>query len=322
MSDDTLRSDYSWIHEGGERLHSLGVVDTQVHLHQLVQASAQDQYELIVDAAVVAMDALGVDVVVIDEWIDFAGEGLHGLPGHRAANGAWRSENPLGEVAVARQPTRFAYMTRVDPLDPELPDVVARIGSTSGAAAIRIPASYDPAFAAGEYAALFDAAQTEGVPLMPGMNGQIAQLHPYLERFHEVPVVLDHAGIDHPKRGDSDWELDAALAPVLELAAYPNVLIKWEHPERISTQHYPFPDVIPALRSVVDAFGANRVMWASDTTAARNTAAPFRGTCTWAQSLHYVADSKHLSAGEKQWILGRTARETFALKAVAGPEPN
>ena len=54
------------------------------------------------------------------------------------------------------------------------------------------------------------------------------------------------------------------------------------------------------LRRVIDAFGAERVLWASDFTESRPH--------TWAQSLHYLLYSEQLSESEKAWVLGRSAR--------------
>lgn len=294
---------------------SFGAVDTQVHLHGLVPPDKRADHGLVVEAAVAAMNAVGVDIVLIDEAFGVAPDGLNTLPGHRADNGAWRSDHPLSEVAVAMYPDRFGYMTRVDPADPDLDDVVARLRATPGAAAIRI-SGHDPAFAAGGYAPLFAAAEAHGMPVLVFLmfsDDPLGELRPYLERFHEIPIGLDHAGLDHPKRDETGWSLEAALEPILGLAIYPNLLIKWEHAERISAEPYPFADVVRSLRSVIEAFGATRVTWASDVTMASDPATPYRQSCTWAEALQYLASSELLTAAEKERILGGTAREIFRL---------
>lgn len=70
------------------------------------------------------------------------------------------------------------------------------------------------------------------------------------------------------------------------LARYPNLAIKWCHATaRLSAEPYPHRDT---------------VLWASDFTESRPH--------TWAQSLHYLLYSEQLSASEKAWVLGRSAR--------------
>lgn len=87
----------------------------------------------------------------------------------------------------------------------------------------------------------------------------------YAERFPDVQFVIDHCGavFDAP-RGQAT--IDDAVA----MARYPNVACKWAHAASLlSTVPYPFPDLEPKLRRAVDAFGPQRVMWASDYTMAR-----------------------------------------------------
>jgi predicted TIM-barrel fold metal-dependent hydrolase len=60
---------------------------------------------------------------------------------------------------------------------------------------------------------------------------------------------------------------------------------------------------MPLLRQAIDAFGVERVMWASDYTVARD-----RNANSWAQCLCYLLDSDQLSRTEKQRLLGGSAR--------------
>ena len=55
----------------------------------------------------------------------------------------------------------------------------------------------------------------------------------------------------------------------------------------LSEEDYPFLDVLPLLRQAIDAFGVERIMWASDCTVSLNE----RGI-TWAQCLGYLLDSE------------------------------
>ena len=64
---------------------------------------------------------------------------------------------------------------------------------------------------------------------------------------------------------------------------------------------YPYPDLMPTLLKVLEAFGPERVMWASDHTQSKNHH-------SWAESLYYLRDSSELSASDKEWLLGRSVR--------------
>lgn len=56
-----------------------------------------------------------------------------------------------------------------------------------------------------------------------------------------------------------------------ELAKYPNVALKWAHAPRLGgvDERFPFPTAMEYLLRAVDAFGRERILWASDYTRAR-----------------------------------------------------
>jgi len=86
------------------------------------------------------------------------------------------------------------------------------------------------------------------------------------------------------------------------MARHPNLALKWCHaPSQLSGEGYPFADVLPHLRAAIDAFSVQRIMWASDHTQSKTHH-------SWAEALYYLRDSTALSAEEKEWILGRSAR--------------
>ena len=88
----------------------------------------------------------------------------------------------------------------------------------------------------------------------------------------------------------------AELDRVIDLAQYPNLALKWCHaPTLLSETAYPYRDVLPLLRRAIEAFGVERIMWASDVTQARVEA-----NHTWAQLLYYLLDSDLLSETKKR----------------------
>ncbi len=96
---------------------------------------------------------------------------------------------------------------------------------------------------------------------------------------------------------------------VLAVSRFENVSMKWAYaPMRFSTQPYPFVDARPSLETALEAFGPRRLMWASDFTEQASHH-------TWAEDLFSMRDWMGLSAGDREWILGRTARETLSWPA-------
>jgi predicted TIM-barrel fold metal-dependent hydrolase len=281
----------------------MDIVDSQVHLNRFGRHWRDTAADVIVDYAVAAMDALGIDGIVIDEWAGFDAYHRH-LPGTPLPNGAMRGLYPFSQRAVALHPHRFAYVARIDPDDPDLEVLVGQIHTQPGVVALSIdlPEARDATpFQRGVYDRLLLSAEARGVPIVAWFPGRAALLERALDSFPSLRVVLSHCGLS---RADTDHL--ATFDRVLRLARYPNLAIKWSHvPTYLSHEAYPFRDALPHLRRAIDAFGPQRIMWASDYTESQVHHA-------WAQALYYILDSPVLTDVEKEWILGRSARTVLA----------
>jgi predicted TIM-barrel fold metal-dependent hydrolase len=281
----------------------MDIVDAQVHLNRLGSDWQHTPAEVIVDYAVVTMDALGLSAILIDEWAGFDNPVTKRghLPGRFLPNGAVRGEHPFSETAVKLHPDRFAYIARIDPIDPDLEELMANVHTRPGAIALRIvpipEAGELDLYARGGFDGLFAAAERHGVPIFAWFPGRSRMLTPTLEKFPTLQLILDHCGVSRTEPHVVD-QLDEVLA----LSKYPNLALKWCHaPSQLSREEYPFRDVIPHLRRAIDAFTPRRVMWASDHTQSKVHH-------SWAQALYYILDSDGLSDDEKAWILGRSVR--------------
>ncbi len=270
------------------------VIDAQVHLNT----------EIGIEASLFAMDAVGIDAVLIDEWNGFDSNGMS-KPYRFLPNGAFRCEYPMAREAARRYPGRFAYMGKVDRNDPELVDVLADIGANPHQLCLRVSPKAAlgqvAAMEAGEYDVLFGAAEKHEIPIMIWLPGRLDVLKKVAERYAGLQLILDHCGllpvpVDVPRPVD----YDALVAEVCETAAHENVAIKLSHAPVISSEPYPFPDLVAHIRRIVDHFGADRVMWASDHTQTK-------WYHTWAQALHYLPASGRFSSPELDAILGGTA---------------
>ena len=75
------------------------IIDAQVHLNHLG-----------IEACLGAMDAVGIDGAIIDQYP---------LTGTRLENGAYRYSYAMSDEAVLRYPARFSYVARIDNRDPD-----------------------------------------------------------------------------------------------------------------------------------------------------------------------------------------------------------
>lgn len=82
-----------------------------------------------------------------------------------------------------------------------------------------------------------------------------------------------------------------------------NVFFKWSHySENFDIPAYPGDGLHPLLRKAIQAFGADRIMWASD------WSVNLLGE-TWAELLYSVLGDNDLSIEELELIIGGTAKQ-------------
>lgn len=276
----------------------LDIVDTQVHLG------------CVPSEALFAMNALGIQSLLSDEFWGWDSD-EHPHPGYKLANGAFRPTMPLSEWAALTHPDRFAYLVRVDHRDPQLESVITLAKTSGSARALRFTVeNKDVAeeFVAGKFAHAFQFASDAGLPVFiiplalsdPSEPKRLSTaFRKYLISYPKCRIIVDHVGFSF---SSEMFEL------LMALSEYPNCYIKWCHAPHMlrwavadGAPRYPFAEAIAYLRRTIAAFGAERIMWASDYTAI------FTGE-TWADALYYVRDSKELDETERAWIMAKTAR--------------
>jgi len=271
----------------------MDIVDAQVHFNLLG-----------LEGGLAAMDAVGVKAVLYDEYWRFD-ENARILPGYELPDGAFRHVFPLAEEAALRYPDRFAYLVRFDRNDPDLENQIASVKTMPGRKALRIvPWTKEgfSMFSQGADEPIFAAAQKYQVPIFVLLPNQTNLLIPYLEKYPDVKVIIDHCGVSIPiGPGLPPPNRFAGFDQVIALAQYSNVALKWCHAPRLSAETYPYNDLIPILLRILEAYGRERVMWASDHTQSKNHH-------SWAESLYYLRDSNELSTLDKEWLLGRSVR--------------
>jgi predicted TIM-barrel fold metal-dependent hydrolase len=301
---------------------NIEIIDAQVHLNQLVPDWRTAPMDDVIATSLQVMDAVGIDRVLIGEARGF--DPKNRPQGEVLPNGAIRTDYPFSERAVELHPDRFVYHVRIDFRDPELDQIAAGVHGLPGAHGMRIvPVPQTGEVASldrGEFDALFAAAERHQVPVFAWVPGRAQMLLPYIQNYPRLQFIVDHCGVGvAPIRvgqlpvtmatslTESRSERIAQLERVCDMARYPNVALKWCHaPGLLSEEDYPYRDLMPLLRLAIDAFGAERIMWASDYTVARD-----QNGNSWGECLYYMLDSDQLSTTEKEWILGGAARRVL-----------
>lgn len=122
------------------------------------------------------------------------------------------------------------------------------------------------------------------------------------EKFPDTPVVIDHLariGVDGTIR-------PADVEYLCRLARHRQTHIKVSAFYALGKKKAPYLDLGPLIRRLLDAFGPERLMWATD--------CPYQvqGGHTYADSIALVHDRlDFLSRGDKEWLLRKTAEKLF-----------
>jgi predicted TIM-barrel fold metal-dependent hydrolase len=154
---------------------------------------------------------------------------------------------------------------------------------------------------------LWRLATTHGIAICPLINpDDITYVDALCRRHPDNVVVVDHFA----RIGLSGTIERSRLDELCRLSRFPNVHVKTSAFYALGKKQPPYTDLIPMIRRVVDAFGPQRLMWASD--------CPFQvqGENTYEASIALIRDKiDFLSLSDKQWMLRDTAKRVFFDKA-------
>jgi predicted TIM-barrel fold metal-dependent hydrolase len=122
------------------------------------------------------------------------------------------------------------------------------------------------------------------------------------EKHPETPVVIDHFA-----RIGSDGEMrEKDVAELCKLARHKHTTVKVSAFYALGKKQPPHLELAPMIKRVYEAFGPQRLMWASD--------CPYQLTKgnTYHDSIALVRDKlDFLSADDRQWMLRKTAEKVF-----------
>jgi predicted TIM-barrel fold metal-dependent hydrolase len=133
-----------------------------------------------------------------------------------------------------------------------------------------------------------------GIDALPALARKCAE-------YPQTPVIIDHLCLVGASGVIEEGDIDALCG----MAQYDNVMVKVSAFYALGAKTPPYRDLSQLIHRVVDAFGAERLMWASD--------APYQvqKEHTYAASVGLMEGLSFLSATERDSIMGGTAEGFF-----------
>jgi predicted TIM-barrel fold metal-dependent hydrolase len=267
----------------------MDIVDAQIHLWQAEApdrpwppgraVEAQKPYPISKEAVLLQMDLAGVRraVLVPPSW-----EG---------------DRNDVALEAAGAYPDRFAVMGRLALQDPASRALIDGWTTQPGMLGLRLTrhGTYSrPWLTDGPADWIWPAAERAGLPLRVFLPGALAQLDRLAARHPNLKLVLDHVGLRIHRKGPHAFD---DLPAVCALATPPHLAVKASGLPALSTERYPFRDVQPHIRILVDAFGPRRTFWGTDLT---------RMPCTYYECITLFTEHLPWLQGEDlAWVMGR-----------------
>lgn len=267
------------------------IIDAQVHLWEADRpdrpwpaygAAFAHGREMSAETMLATMDEAGVDraVLVPPSW-----EG---------------DRNEVCLDAAHHHPDRFAVMGRLTIDRPMAQGDLAEWLRQPGMRGVRLTFRQDFQHAwltDGTAEWFWRLAEDMDIPVMVLAFGHLPEIRAVVERHPGLRLALDHLALSGVLE---DTMLDH-LAPVLDLARYPNVVAKATCLPNLTTEPYPFPLLQEVVRRTVDAFGPRRTFWGSDVSRLR---CPLRDCVgLFAEACDFLDDD------DRAWILGRGVAE-------------
>jgi predicted TIM-barrel fold metal-dependent hydrolase len=216
----------------------------------------------------------------------------------------YRFDNSYMLDVIRSDPKTFRGIAIVDWKSPD-PDAKMRELKRQHVGGFRIYPAGAPAgsWLDGEgFAKMFRCGAQERLAICPLIDPEfLPALSKMCDKFPDTPVIVDHLA----RIGEKGTVRDEDVKSLCELARHKNVMVKVSAFYALGAKKPPHLDLAPLIQRVYGAYGAKRLMWASD--------CPFQTVKeTYEDSIALVRDKlDFLSAEDKEWILRKTAEEFF-----------
>ena len=209
-----------------------------------------------VDRAVALLDTHGIDRAVLVPPL------VSGFNNDTA--------NAYALEAAAAHPDRFVVMGRFDPRPPAARDRLESWLDQPGMRGVRLSLEGPPAPQLLDEGALdwfWPAAERLGVAAYIFRPGRPEDIAAIAERHPALRIACNHLALGGTAR--SPERLPAHVDLLKVLVPHPNVVLTISALWGASREGFPYADVHDSLRRICDLFGAGRLAWATDYTAAR-----------------------------------------------------
>lgn len=138
--------------------------------------------------------------------------------------------------------------------------------------------------------------------MKPSDAGQVNEI---ARRYPDMKLIIDHMGYPDPETGIDSFK------PILELARHANMLVKISDVKGRSQRDFPFRDVHPYIKALLDTFGVERAMWGTGYPGKHRTKHDWLSLL---DELHLVREGyDFLTSTEQDRLLGGTAAEVWNL---------
>ena len=214
------------------------------------------------------------------------------------------ARNDYSLEAATKYPEQFAVMASVPLNKPEGRQVLEDLKRRPGFLGVRLTFHHEK-----DESWVRDGTANWFWPLAEKMNiavmmnaptnhkeiGEVAQRHPGLR------LIFDHMGV----KGAKNDKLIVGLANMMEVAKHPNIFVKLTLAPTCSSEPYPYRNIHPYLRQLIDAFTPHRCFWGSDLSSLlRRSKGTYREAVTM-----FTEEMDFLSKEDLEWVMGRALAE-------------
>jgi len=215
--------------------------------------------------------------------------------------------------AAQKFPNRFAVMGRFPINEPAERPKLETWRQQKGMLGVRLTLhhEWDRAWMSDGTADWFwPAAERLGIPVMLNAPYSHKEIGEVAERHPRLRIILDHLGARTTQKDDA---LAPQIKSTVSLAKHPNVHVKLTLVPVFSTAPYPYKNIQPCIKQLLDAYGPRRSFWGTDASAMLQ-----RTSCSYDQCVKlFTEEMDFIPAADKEWIMGRGLAECLNWPAVA-----
>ncbi len=128
-------------------------------------------------------------------------------------------------------------------------------------------------------------------------HGQLDQALELVDAYPDLTYLFDHFAHAGPETPTDE----GTFARFTDLAEHDSVAVKVSEVQHRSEEAFPYEDMHDKVRWFLDAFGRDRVIWGSDYPNVSDVA-------SYAESYNWLREVEGLSAGDREWLTGRSFR--------------